>query len=198
MGTLTKQQLHCALQEETDCEFQCENKAQMDDHIKKVHRNKTKLQCTVCDLYFENLDQLSRHVNMTHKGNDEDVQSKEINISELTCRNCQNTFNSKNELNKHIATDHISYKPCRNFATNSCDYQEECRFYHTILRAGESICFKWGDRFSKKSSLFSHLKTDHNEPCLKYHQGTCTYGKSCVFDHTVTGVTKVVRNKRKK
>ena len=197
VGTLTKQQLHCALQEETDCEFQCENKAQMDDHIKKVHRNKTKLQCTACDLYFENLDQLSRHVNMTHKGNDEDVQSKETNISELTCRNCQNTFNSKNELNKHIATDHISYKPCRNFATNNCDYQEECRFDHTILKAGESICFKCGDRFSKKSSLLSHLKTDHNEPCLKYLQGTCTYGNSCVFDHTVTGVTNVVRNQRK-
>ena len=180
MTIITGQQWHCALQDAPACKFQCGTKAQLNNHIKKAHRNKTQLQCTVCNLYLKNVDELSKHMSLTHKRNYEDIQSNETNMSKLTCRNCQKTFNSHNELNEHIKTDHISYKPCRNFATNSCPYQEECRFYHVTLQQGECICYKCSDKFSKKSILLSHIKNYHNEPCLKYLQGTCTYGNTCV------------------
>ena len=130
-------------------------------------------------------------MNMSHKEKMDDIQSNE---SEYIWRNCQHTFNNTNDLNEHIITEHISYKPCRNFARKSCEYQEECRFYHIILKKGESICYKCSERFLKKSLLLNHLKKDHNEPCLKYQQGTCTYGNSCVYDHNTTVVNNVERH----
>ena len=130
---------------------------------------------------------------MAHKKSDYDIKSNATNKSEYSCRNCLNAFNNNNELNQHIITEHKSYKPCRTFSTNSCQYLEECRFYHIILKQGESICYKCGDRFSKKSILLSHLKNDHNEPCLRFQEGTCSYGIKCIYKHIITGVTKVVR-----
>ena len=50
---ITGQQWHCALQDAPACKFQCGTKAQLNNHIKKAHRNKTQLQCTVCNLYLK-------------------------------------------------------------------------------------------------------------------------------------------------
>ena len=129
---------------------------------------------------------------MAHKSNDEDMQNIEVNKSQYICRKCQQILNSNNELNRHIINEHRSYKPCRNFATNSCEY-EECRFNHDILTQGQSICYKCGDKFAKKSVLLNHLKNDHNEPCLRFQEGRCTYGNRCVYKHTSTDVTNVKR-----
>ena len=186
------QQFHCALIESTGCDFQCDSREVLKQHVDETHRGKTQLQCSVCNVYFRDLNDLSNHMSMSHIEMDDDTQILETNQSEYICRNCQNTFNNNNDLNKHILTEHPSYKPCRNFATNSCEYQE-CRFYHTILKKGECICYKCGDRFSKKSLLLNHLKIYHNEPCLKYQQGTCTYGTQCVYNHIITGVNNVER-----
>ena len=91
--------------------------------------------------------------------------------------------------------DHISYKPCRNFATNSCEYsEEECRYYHIIIKKGEYLCYKCGDKFNKQSILLNHIKNLHNDPCLKHIEGKCTHGNRCIFNHEGTPVQNVVKS----
>ena len=90
---------------------------------------------------------------------------------------------SKEDLDKHIIENHKSYKPCRNFATNNCEYTR-CRYEHIILKTGEQMCYKCGDKFSRKSFLLNHIRNNHDEPCLKYLEGNCTHGIKCVFKHT--------------
>ena len=110
-----KKQLHCAIIDTPECQFQCETNNEMQQHIKVKHRPKPQLQCTVCNLVFRNLDNLATHMNMAHeKSVEADSQHK--------CRTCQKEFTNNNELNTHIIENHKSYKPCRNFATNNCEY----------------------------------------------------------------------------
>ena len=178
------QQFHCALQDAPACEFQCNTKAELDDHIIKTHRNKTQLQCTVCNMNFRDLDNLAEHMKKDHK-------KKEQVDSQYTCRSCNEKFETKSDLDIHIKEDHISYKPCRNFATNNCDYNEECRYYHIILKSGEHLCYKCGLKFPKQSILFNHIKNLHDEPCLKYLEGKCTHGNRCLYNHEGTHVQNV-------
>ena len=67
--------------------------------------------------------------------------------------------------------------------TNNCEYGEECRYKHIILKPGEYTCYKCGDRFGRKSRLLDHIKHDHDDPCIKYLMGKCTYGIKCVYKH---------------
>ena len=69
--TVSIKQFHCALEESPSCPFQCENKEELKRHIEHKHSGKKDLQCTVCNLYFRNFEDLSRHMNPTHKKNEE-------------------------------------------------------------------------------------------------------------------------------
>ena len=115
-------------------------------------------------------------MNKTHKTSLEED-------SQYNCRRCKTDLTHKHELDNHILEEHKSYKPCRNVATNSCEYNEKCRFNHEVLPKGEQLCFKCGDKFSKKSILLNHIKNYHIDPCLKYLEGKCTYGIRCVYQH---------------
>ena len=59
-------QIHCCLNHDTECSFQCNTKEELNKHIEK-HNNKKQIQCTACTLYFRNIDDLSEHMNKTHK-----------------------------------------------------------------------------------------------------------------------------------
>ena len=182
-----KRQLHCALEENTDCLFQCETKDQLKIHVEQKHRSKNQLLCVVCNIFFRDLEGLSIHMDMTHKETDEF-------ILQFKCRSCQKEFNSKDELDKHIIDNHKSHKPCKNCATNNCEYKsEECRFDHTILQHGEVVCFKCGKKFLQKSLLLNHIKSSHDDPCLKYLEGNCTYGRRCVYKHIDINVQNVAK-----
>ena len=43
-----KQQIHCALEEEPDCHFQCETMEELNKHIANTHPGKKNLQCSQC------------------------------------------------------------------------------------------------------------------------------------------------------
>jgi uncharacterized C2H2 Zn-finger protein len=116
-------QIYCALEETPDCPFQCNTKEELRQHIEIEHQSKKPLQCTVCNLYFKNLDDLARHMGVAH--NNEELV--------VTCKLCGMRLPNKNEFIKHLTTTHKSYKPCVKFATNSCD-KDECRFHHIRLQ----------------------------------------------------------------
>ena len=85
----TPKQIHCCLEEDTDCTFQCNTKEEMERHIDCKHQRKQQLQCTVCNLYFRNLDDLARHMGMAHKtGQELEPQIK--------CNRCGLEFQNKN------------------------------------------------------------------------------------------------------
>ena len=111
---------------------------------------------------------------------------------EFSCRNCDEICGNKEELNYHIIENHKSYKPCRNFATNNCEYKE-CRFNHVVLKQGEQVCYKCNDKFTRKSMLPNHIRNIHNDPCLKFQEGNCTYGAKCVFKHIGVPAQNVTR-----
>ena len=68
--------------------------------------------CADCSFQSMNRDQLLEHLETKH--------DKHIcNICNIACK-------SGNDLNKHTAQSHKSHKPCREFATISCDYKSEC------------------------------------------------------------------------
>ena len=104
----------------------------------------------------------------------------ETHENKFPCKKCGAMYNKKKELDKHIFNEHKSYKPCRNFSTNDCDYGEECRYKHIVLKPGEYVCYKCGDMFGRKSVLLNHIKNLHNDPYLKYLEGKCTYGSRCI------------------
>ena len=87
-------------------------------------------------------------------------------------------------------------KPCQNFATNNCEYGEECWYKHIVLKPGEHLCYQCGDIFERKSTLLNHIRNFHNDPCLKYLEGKCTYGRRCIYKHTEIVVQDVVRTPR--
>ena len=121
---VTGYQLHCALEESPSCQFQCETKEQLNKHIEQTHRNKNHLQCTVCNLYFRNINELSKHMEMAHK--------KSVDLK-IKCNQCDMDFESEKEVKSHIRNMHKTHKPCKNFQLNQCQYAQDCSFRHIIL-----------------------------------------------------------------
>ena len=112
-----------------------------------------------------------------------------------TCNNCNITCNSKTELKTHIVNNHKSHKPCRDYATGSCEHEyEECKFKHIILQRGQYICYKCGDIFKTQTELMNHIKIIHGqEPCLRFKSGECQYGNRCIFSHVRLSAKSVTR-----
>jgi hypothetical protein len=125
--------------------------------------------CKECDFQSMNNDQLKKHLVIKHEM--------------YTCNTCNIICNGKEELNTHILRKHKSNKPCKNFASNSCDY-EECRFKHIILKDNEHICYNCGEKTSSLRSLMKHIQEEHgSQPCLKFSQNKCSRGQLCWYSH---------------
>ena len=104
---------------------------------------------------------------------------------EFKCDNCDIKFNNQTNFDAHIRENHLTYKPCKTFATNECEYEGECRFRHIILQRGQHICYKCGVIFNSKTDLTRHIKNVHgNEICKKFKENKCQYGSKCHFKHT--------------
>ena len=101
------------------------------------------------------------------------------------CNTCDMPFTTKKELTTHITQSHKNFKPCRSFATSTCEYDEDCWFNHIILADNEHICFKCGKVENSKTDLMKHIKTIHKGiPCLNFKSGTCRFSSSsCIFSH---------------
>ena len=171
----TKRQIHCGLEEEPQCVFQCENKDELNKHIENTHRRKNQIQCTACSLYFRDIDDLAKHMSSTHKRTE---------VSILKCNQCQNNFGSDTELKKHLNNDHTSYKPCIRFAADKCN-TVECRFNHIKLQQNQEICYKCGDKFDSKTVLLNHIKAKHGkEVCHRFLKNECEHSsENCIFSH---------------
>ena len=111
---------------------------------------------------------------LTHKKNEE---------PKTRCIQCDMEFKSKKELVNHMKETHKTYKPCKNFKLNKCEYNQECLFPHIVLPEGHHICYKCGLIFATPTEVMKHIKEKHgNIICHKFMRGQCTYTK-CLFSH---------------
>ena len=127
--------------------------------------------CRECDFQSVNREQLIEHIKRKH--------NKHI------CNSCNISCNSKSDLSSHILKTHKSeHKPCRNFASNKCDYNEECRYKHIKLKENEHICFTCGFIASSIKNLMQHIMEIHgSQPCRKFAERKCDRGQLCWFSH---------------
>ena len=163
------------------CRYTRNTKSQIIKHIKTHEVSDGPFICEICNYQSNNRDQVNEHISTVHENSENMTHD---------CRSCDSNFNSKTELNTHIIDQHKSHKPCRNFATNSCEY-DICRFNHVILKEKERICFKCGDRMSNQALLIMHMKQAHiSEPCKNFLANKCSFGTKCMFSHSAS----IVRN----
>ena len=170
------------------CGFTRKTQSQMNKHMKThgefVEDDRTHI-CNRCSLQCLNRDQLKEHIERSHK-------------LEHSCNNCNMTFTSRNDLNKHIVENHKSFKPCRNFANNTCEFDEDCRFNHIIPADNEHYCYKCETKETSKTLLMKHIKETHGgEPCKRFKEGRCSFGSRCIFSHTSTPAPSVMRSSTK-
>ena len=167
------------------CRHTRNTKTQILKHIKTHEVNDGQFNCEVCNYQSNSRDQVIEHFSLVHE-----------NMGSRTheCRSCESTFSNKTELDSHIIDQHKSYKPCKNFATNACEY-DRCRFEHIILKEKERICYKCGERTPSQTLLIKHMKEIHSsEPCKNYLANKCTFGTKCMFSHSGSIVRDVANS----
>ena len=169
-----------------NCDFQSQTRTHLVEHLKIKHGLHT---CSSCNVTCASKIELETHIkeHMKHKKSEEQTDPE----NQYSCRSCDQIFSNIESQNRHIIEDHQSHKPCREFATNSCGYERDCRYKHIILKKGEHICYKCGLIFTSKSSLLDHIKNNHHEMCLKFLEGNCTFGIRCIYKHTTTSAQNV-------
>ena len=143
------------------------------------------MQCTVCNLYFRNRDELARHTQMAHKKSGE---------PKIKCYQCDIDFESEKEVKSHIRNNHKTYKPCKNFAANQCQYaDDEYSFNHVILQQDQHICFKCGNKYSSKTEMMNHVKEKHGDIiCHRFLKNQCPHNNRCLFSHNVQSAKTVI------
>ena len=129
--------------------------------------------CRDCSFQTNNREHLLQHLEKNH--------------SKYICNKCNKSLNSKNKMNQHIIEKHPSYKPCRDYATNSCEYNEECRYKHIKLRDNQHICYTCGVMTATVKDIMTHIKEVHgSEPCTRYEKGICDRNNKCWYSHSRT------------
>ena len=158
----------------------------LQNHMNTVHIEDGDWTCDQCDFQTNDNSKLRNHFNNTgHK---------------LECKFCDISFQSSDALKKHKKDSHLSYKPCKNYPENKCEYDMDCKFLHYVSSENEHICFKCGDIFGSKTALLSHVRSNHGDtPCLKFKQKKCPYlNGTCFFAHVMnndaSGEERVRRN----
>ena len=81
--------------------------------------------CPGCSFYCRDLDNLAKYLSITHKNQ---------TPKEYDYKACDFKSYQKSDLDLHIKDNHWSYKPCKEFSTNSCEYNSECRYNHVKLK----------------------------------------------------------------
>ena len=178
------------------------------------NKNKKKFQCQICGLARNTKMQIEQHMR-SHDKEEEDSEftcdqcayqtinrdqfiehmDKAHSQTELTCIPCKTKFRTKHAMKKHKKETHkISYKPCRNFPQNNCEYDNECNFSHIILNQGQHICYKCGDILESKTYLLKHITSVHGEEiCKRFLDNKCSYGERCFFKH-IARPAQIVEN----
>ena len=158
------------------CGYTRNTKSQIEKHMNTHDEEEEDSRCQECSYQTNNRDQLSEHIAKANK---------QANQATFKCTPCQLDFRNQREMNIHNRNIHRkSFKPCRNFPSNNCEYDSDCNFYHVILEQGEHICYKCADVFKDKTLLMNHISKEHGqEICKKFLENKCHFGYKCLLRH---------------
>ena len=163
-----------------------ESEASESDEIEDSERveNQRTIKCEKCNTDILCDDNLRAHNETVHP-------PRELNRTE--CTSCGFKAEDKQDLRRHIQTDHLVNRPCKEFMRNSCKYKEKCYYKHIQLNEGQCLCFSCGEIFENKTSLSTHIKTHHgNTVCKNFKRGACTFDtETCFYSHEVVHETNV-------
>ena len=150
------------------------------EHMERTHTEDGDYTCHECEFQTNNLVNFTNH-STKHRPNENLIVERSFR-----CNFCALTFGTKQELNQHKKQNHRTFKPCKNYATNNCEFDSDCLYNHVALKEGEFICFRCGDRFHVKRNLVNHIQTIHGHiQCRKFKDNNCTFGNKCLFKHNV-------------
>ena len=145
-----------------------------------------------CDHQTDNAANLQKHLEQAHKTTKSNLPFK--------CKDCAQEFSVIWSLmNQRRDTHGKSKKKCRNRKNNMCKYEandgEECWYDHSdVVGNPEGIpelnnynCRICNIKFSSKTTVLTHRKSEHNETVPECHSlkenKECEYGDKCRFRH---------------
>ena len=130
-----------------------------------------------CPYQCNSIEELATHMRRMHKVNEE---------ATFKCNLCEMSFKVKRELNRHMRENHKNFKPCKSFALNRCEFDEDCIFNHTILQEGHHICYKCGLILTTKTEMIKHIKEIHGSTiCHRFLRNQCSFSSKCFYSHTL-------------
>ena len=150
--------------------------------MERDHREDGDWLCEQCPHQTNSFLNLKKHMEVANHS----LQSPTEQTDEFNCNFCNMKLKSRQDLKKHKQENHKTFKPCRNFLVNACDFDSDCMFNHVTLKDTEQICFRCGEIFTSTTSLITHIKQDHgNIPCKNYSLNQCKFNSfTCIFSHT--------------
>ena len=155
-----------------DCGKGFNQKSNMVEH-RKSHNRKgdNKIQCNMCQIYFQTEAQLINHNNKQHpqdiqNTDDEDIPLKEA--KQFNCMECDHQTTNEHMLTKHMKLAHNTHKPMVEFKCHSCAQEF------------------WG-----MWNLRNHRQDAHGKSKVKCRykaDNSCKYGandgEQCWYDHS--------------
>jgi len=140
------------------CEFSSSSKAELNEHLEKVHQIKTGYKCEDCDKVFENMSYLKNHRNKIHKPH-----------RSVTCDICGKTYPRESNLKVHMKLVHTDNKkwPCEICGKESCSKSALQIHVNTVHAEDRKflICdFQNCERsFLSSRGLSLHKQTEHSD-----------------------------------
>ena len=177
----------------TLCNLVFKTKTELEMHV-KAHSQVVQYTCTSCEVISRTKTEQENHMKTHQQGLDNmsELQRAAADIEEgVKCNTCKKHLKDMGELRNHRKTEHIKYKPCRNFPGTSpedrCKWGDRCDWKHSFRSADTPLCWTCGQIFTNKSTLAYHRKNEHNGtgPC-KYNDlpGGCIRSDSdCHYLH---------------
>lgn len=128
------------------------------NHKARVHTcasEKTKFNCRVCNISFDNGDSFSGH-------------NKDSHGIEHKCKTCDKIFNTKYRLEQHILTVHEK----KRFKCDQCPRKYArpslLKYHKKVVHSEEVICELCHKASKNKLALLMHKRTYHGTKSLQY------------------------------
>ncbi|KNC34187.1 hypothetical protein FF38_10125 [Lucilia cuprina] len=135
------------------------------NHIRSKHHPSLKLKCEICDLSYQNYEELSYHRSVNCPN-----ANKYAHI--VPCNKCFKSFQSLYGLQNHYKVQHTHIKPKSKYQCTECDkefqYKSCLKVHEQVHNRNKKFACSYCDRtFNNKSSLEFHLYSHVDEKTYK-------------------------------
>ena len=176
------------------CDFRCNQKAKMTQHVLSVHQKKRLFKCNFCDYMFSRNSHLNKHIESVHEKNNpfECDICDYISYRESHLKKHLESVHERNKLFKCDICDHISYRKShlknhitsvhekkKQFRCEICVYSCKIKanmIHHALLVHKKKEPFKCDFcdySCAQKGSMTKHVETTHERKKKPFNCNTC-------------------------